>query len=417
MSNRETIARIAIDRGRAVDLLDPAVFQWKMRRRFTLLTVAKVLSAIVLCPTLFFSVFLCLWALAALMGSLPTVTLTCFILLLFIVALSKLAFDRWWGDDSVSFQGAVLSSLSGFLLFAAISLFAFIVAELRLIDGKSHSLYEWSFYFSNLLSYNVLAQLVGDQARVSANQWHQKAVVVALNFLFYSTVITTLVNFVLRSFKRDIVVTGTQLDLWAHLSSPVYFLEDFDIRETGRLIGTIYNNPKATIGGTHRRKAIVKVGGYGYPVKQLVRYFILPWTSIVRLFRKMPTPLLIRVCKIGSAWTIDDSTVPDLRGIPFDECMTEMIDFATRHIIIEENGFASIRFSEHDFFGSTIVLEKTGQEGDWILYKWKVWGVNQEDALRGKLYCRLLPFAQPPAKIYAQATSVTPTADERLAVI
>jgi hypothetical protein len=153
MNTQETIARNANDQGGAIDLLDPAIHRWKLKRTLTLLTVAKILAALVFFPAMFFGVFLCLWALAALIGSLPTVALTCVILVLLIVALSRLAYDRWLGDESVSYQGAVLSSLSGILSFAAITLFAFIIADLSLIDGNSHSLSQWCFYFGNLLSY------------------------------------------------------------------------------------------------------------------------------------------------------------------------------------------------------------------------------------------------------------------------
>lgn len=251
----------------------------------------------------------------------------------------------------------------------------------------------------------VLAEVAGDHSGISANEWHRKAIVIGLNVVFYSTVITTTINFVLGSIKREAILTGTQLDLWAHLFSPVYWLEDFEVEETGRFVEAHHPDSSAIAGGTHRRQAIIKVGGYGYPIKQLMRYFTLPWISVGKtlIFRRMPKPILIRVRRIGSVWMIDDSSAPDLQGIPFDECMTAMIDFATRFIVHADNEAVSFRFSESDFFGSTIVLEKTGREDDWILYRWKVWGVNQEDAMCGKLFCHLLPFKEPPAKIFVQA--------------
>ena len=410
MSDQEILSPIVIDQSCAIDLLDPTTYRWKVKRHFTLLTVAKILAAILVFPAMFFSVFLVLWALAAVFGSVPIVVLTCLILLAFIVALSKLVHDRWLGDESVSYQRAVLSSLSGILLFVAISLFAFLVADLKLIDGQIHSLYEWSFYFSNVLSYNALAQIAGDQSGVSVNHWYSKAVVVTLNAFFYSTVITTIINFVFRSVKHEDNFTGTQLELWAHLLSPALWFEDCEIEETGRLIDSSDRKLRTFAGRTNRRKAIISVGGYGYAIIQLMRYVKLPWKmgGTYILHRKSPE---IRVRKRDdNVWWIEESNVPDLAGNPFLKTMTDMIDFAIRHFTeAEKGGLVAFRFSEGDFFGSTIVLEKTGLEGDFILYRWKVWGVKEtekEGSLYSDLLSKVFPNREPPAQIYVQAKPV-----------
>jgi hypothetical protein len=122
------------------------------------------------------------------------------------------------------------------------------------------------------------------------------------------------------------------------------------------------------------------------------------------MFRKFSgryQPFEIGVHMANDVWLIEDG---DLTGVPFVEGMPNMIELATRYIGNAENGF-TLRISSADFFGASIILSLSKDQGNWVEYHWNVWGITGEHVVPGRMMRSLLlrRFTELPARIYVQA--------------
>lgn len=419
-----------------IDLFSPGISRWEITRRPDLLTAVKVLSAGIVFPGLVLVGLVVLWALGrfVIFYHAPMVVLTCLMLLMFVVTLGKVCYDRFLGS-----QVPLLRLLSTVAMFAITALLAYLVAAPHFVRDDPISFLQWCRYYGNLLSFGLLNQLAGEQDKITP-YWGETVACVVLSWFFYFTVITALVNFVWHAVRCREEFIGTQFDLWAYLLSPVFWLEDFEIKETGRLLalprdrsqGPNSRKPWLAYQGedtekaeppSHQvttlpalrftRSAFVAVGGHDYIFKQFLRYLYLPWTTVYNSVIARKRIYRLELLKHDDVWMIEDWTgdgqtdgFGPLHYVQFTRGMPQMLDFATRHIPRAAEG-CTLKIADHDFFGATIVLHKQAEDDDTVTYRWTPWGVSTSSTFPGQMTRSRLMLTfkdrlDPPPRIYVQ---------------
>jgi hypothetical protein len=189
--------------------------------------------------------------------------------------------------------------------------------------------------------------------------------------------------------------------------------EEFEIKEVARQMRSNANIEQSSspAGRSFQRTPFVAVGGHGYTLKQLWRYLYLPWVEAYRRWIVNTRPQQINAYRERGVWLIDDRKADhfgNLHGLPFMEQMPDMIVLASRHIPDADKGF-TLCFWDRDFFGQSIVLDSRAEEGEWVRYRWKVWGVTGTNVKEGRMRRTALEarFKRPPRQIFVQAKKKT----------
>jgi hypothetical protein len=393
-----------------IDLLNRDISRWEITWKPSFLTALKVVAAMLAFPATFFACFILLWKLAALVGDSTVVAVSCVLVSMLTVTFILLLHHRRLADEGVAYQGPVLGTLSIVVLYLILPLVTYIVAALQLIDGKSHTLPEWSYFYGNMLVGGQLVNVTGFSTSVTPDLLYRKAINGIVLLLLNATVVGSVITILKQCLLHSVLYKerfGTQIDLWIHLLSPGYWFEGCNIKETGRLVEIDASDEKpVTIARSSDRRSFLKAGDTEYLFTTLCRYFLLPWVALLKRLSDRSKLHTLEVRKSDGIWRIHSPQFPTLHNIPFLEGMPDMIEFATRHIASAEQGFF-LRFAEKDFLGAYIILNRaTHDDGDWISYSWKAWGVADKGAIEGKMLRRLLPFDTPPTKIYVQASKI-----------
>jgi hypothetical protein len=381
-----------------IDLLNPERAAWELiRPRAILITLLKAIALLFVLPGAFIGMFVVFYKIGEDIRShiLLAIVVAGPLLLWLALALLNMAYDRFLGSEAVSYQGAVLANLFPMVLVAIVSLIAYLVAGLGLLDGAnpSHTLADWG-YFYYLLCSPVSAMT--HPSPIPLHGWLDHTIAGLMSMLLLGIVYPSVVSIFIQGWRGREVFAGTQLELWAYLMRPVFWFEDFTIRQMNSDL-------------SFQRKPFVKVGGLGYSPWQLWRYLkltlLLPYRTLVCGNR----PHTRRVYKKGDDWAIN--RLGTSQNIPFLSRMPDMLEMAVgiHHIPNAGQGFTLI-FSDGDFFGASIRLERGVEGEEWVQYRWKPWGLVGSESKHGEMFKPLLQevFKHVPAKIYAQAVKDAP---------
>jgi hypothetical protein len=195
-----------------IDLFSPETSVWEFTRKRSLLTILKIVAALLAFPGTFLALFTILWTLGLLIGHIPVVVaFACPLLLCFCVTLCKLFYDGYSGDEGVSFQRPVLENLIPVVSFIITSFFAYVVAALSLLDGDAHTLAEW-YYFFYLGSSPVGA--LSSHSPIGLSGFSAQLVAWGLFSLLYVTVYPSVTIFTIHAlFRCKERRAGTQMEL------------------------------------------------------------------------------------------------------------------------------------------------------------------------------------------------------------
>ncbi len=388
-----------------INLLDPTIFQWEIDRGSVWSATGRALAACFAIPCLILGGFLVFWAIGEATSHRITLGLSLVFMVILNVALGSLIYRKYWSDDSFYNSDPVVSKIISGYLFLILSIAMYLIAVLGVVDGNTHSGPEWVRYFCGILSNNTLDYLLASPSPIHPQHAFATLAVSVLRFLLSFTVFGTLSFAFASVFTAKHKLTGSNLDTWAYLFSPAFWLNNNLVRQTSVMVKE-YGREKAIPTFIQVKQNEIKRvgGGYRYLIKQFFRHLLLPLKTVWHAYHEANRHEQPIHNFQGNWYTRLDAT-----QVPFVDGMSEIIDFAARSFPEKRKEFVLV-FSDTDFYGASVVLDLVDQDDNAFTYRWKVWGVQGGSSMTGRLYRDYFDsrfFADTPKRLFVQLKLLT----------